>query len=184
MTNMRVVKLVMPLALNPNPKHQMLLLMHPVRDSAPPTIKAGRRPPLYVPPARLQPQLIQNSLRHILILPRPPIDLLKLDPMQTQQRDLDNENLKFQHHTTAQIALDLRARLPRRTGDRWSWSKHSGFNALFHIGVHLVFGVRAGISSHFAAWVGWSLVAAEVVAVAVSEAAEGDFALVAVSVAA
>lgn len=31
-----------------------------------------------------QPQLPQNPLRHILIRPRPALDLLELDPMQTQ----------------------------------------------------------------------------------------------------
>ena len=57
---------------------------------------------------KLEPKLIQDRLRHILILPRPSVDLLKLYAMQTENRHFHQENLELQHHIAAHVALHVR----------------------------------------------------------------------------
>lgn len=60
-------------------------------------------------PFRLEVDLPDDRLGHVLILPRAAVDLLELNAMQTQQWDLDNEDLKSQSHTGAEIALHVGA---------------------------------------------------------------------------
>ncbi len=63
---------------------------------------------------RLKPQLSQDLICHILVLPRATGDSLELNPMQAQQRHLDDEDLKLQDHAAAQLALNMRAGLADR----------------------------------------------------------------------
>jgi len=67
---------------------------------------------------QLKPQLPQYLIRHILILPSPSRQSLELNAMQTQQRDLDDEDFEFKDHAPAQFALDMCAGLPHSSGRR------------------------------------------------------------------
>lgn len=55
----------------------------------------------------LQLQLVQNGLRHVLVLPRATIHLLELDAVQAQQRYLDHKDLKLENHAFAQVTLHV-----------------------------------------------------------------------------
>jgi len=62
-----------------------------------------------------QPQFPQDLICHVLVLPRTTSDSLELNPMQAQQRHLDDEDLKLKDHAAAQLALDMRACLANRS---------------------------------------------------------------------
>lgn len=68
----------------------------------------------------LKPQFSQDLIRHVLVLPRPARQALELDPMQAQQRNLDDEDLELEDHAAAQLALNMRACFPNRSRGRAS----------------------------------------------------------------
>jgi hypothetical protein len=55
----------------------------------------------------LEVDLLDDPLRHILVIPGPPVDFLKLNAMHAEQRDLDDENFKPQSRAGAEVALDV-----------------------------------------------------------------------------
>ena len=56
----------------------------------------------------LEVDLLDDPLRHVLVIPSPTVNLLELDSVHTKQRDLDDEDLKPQGRAGAEVALDVR----------------------------------------------------------------------------
>ena len=57
----------------------------------------------------LEVDLPDDGLCHVLVLPRATIHLLELDTMQTEQWNLDDEDLESQSHAGAKVALHVGA---------------------------------------------------------------------------
>lgn len=62
----------------------------------------------------LEVDLLDDPLRHVLVIPCPAVDLLELDSMHAKQGDLDDENLKAESRAGAEVALDVCAGLAGR----------------------------------------------------------------------
>lgn len=57
------------------------------------------------PSSKSQPQSIKNLFRHLAILPHTAGNLLELNAMKREERNLDNEYLKSQNQVLASVAL-------------------------------------------------------------------------------